>query len=196
MINETVSGISFPEQLKTRTAAAHQRLEELPVSKSILSESVTPQSYAHYLKLMRDVVCETEYRIFPLVKAVITDLDQRTKRKSIEDDIRHAGSDPGPAVKVFQRDDLSQAFALGILYVIEGSTLGGRFIFKNIEKSLGYTADAGASYFAGYGNTTGSMWKNFMAQLTDFETKTGLGDEIIAGAIFGFESIENHFLKE
>lgn len=195
MTNDILSGVSFPEQLKTRTAEAHTRLEELPISKSILSESLDRESYAHYLKLMRDVVAETETRIFPLTTEAISDLESRRKLAHIEADLNHASTELSEPKTVFHKENMSPAFALGVLYVVEGSALGGRFILKNVEKSLGYSAETGASYFAGYGNTTGSMWKHFMNELSQYEATHNAGDEIMAGAVFAFESIEQHFLR-
>lgn len=87
---------------------------------------------------------------------------------------------------------MSVPFAIGIMYVVEGSTLGGRFILKNIQDALGYDETNGASYFAGYGNKTGSHWKKFLKELTDFEKQTNLENEIINGADYGFRIIYEH----
>ena len=50
--------------------------------------------------------------------------------------------------------------ALGFLYVIEGSTLGGQMIVKKLKenKRLG---DANFNYYSGYGPKTGKYWKTF-----------------------------------
>ena len=56
------------------------------------------------------------------------------------------------------------AAAIGSLYVMEGSTLGGRVILGHAGRRLGLT-DAGCSYFRGYGNATGAMWRAFLARL-------------------------------
>jgi heme oxygenase len=40
--------------------------------------------------------------------------------------------------------------AIGALYVLEGSTLGGRFIYRNIESALDLQVNSGASFFYGY----------------------------------------------
>lgn len=55
--------------------------------------------------------------------------------------------------------DASRAW--GSAYVIEGSTLGGRFISRHLATTLGLTPENGASYFAGYGAETGAMWGAF-----------------------------------
>jgi heme oxygenase len=46
--------------------------------------------------------------------------------------------------------------ALGAFYVLEGSTLGGRFLLPEVQARLG---DVPTSFLAGYGDRTGRMWK-------------------------------------
>ena len=60
------------------------------------------------------------------------------------------------------RDDVE---ALGSLYVMEGSTLGGRIILRNVDRCLGNEGRASCSYFNGYGERTGAMWRLFLARL-------------------------------
>jgi len=57
------------------------------------------------------------------------------------------------------------AEAFGSLYVMEGSTLGGRVIERNVDRCLGLDRLSGCSYFAGYGAATGPMWRSFLARL-------------------------------
>jgi heme oxygenase len=56
------------------------------------------------------------------------------------------------------------AEALGSLYVIEGSALGGRVIAPQLKRTLGIDQGRGASYFHGFGGETGAMWANFRTQ--------------------------------
>jgi heme oxygenase len=57
------------------------------------------------------------------------------------------------------------AAVLGGMYVIEGSTLGGAIIAREVERRLGLTAETGCAYFRPYGRDTASMWKSFGAAL-------------------------------
>jgi heme oxygenase len=57
------------------------------------------------------------------------------------------------------------AEALGSLYVMEGSTLGGKLIRGNIQRCLGSMALGGCAYFDGYGTDTGAMWQEFLVHL-------------------------------
>lgn len=54
---------------------------------------------------------------------------------------------------------------LGAMYVIEGSTLGGQYVARHIERVLGLPPAFGDAYFRGYGELTGTMWIEFRAVL-------------------------------
>lgn len=184
---------TFLEQLRAATSVSHKNLENLPVSASILSPRVTREEYANYLNLMHDAVKSTETYIFPKLSAVVTDIENRRKLAAIEADLNVLGYAKEDFEPIFNHENQSKGFALGIFYVMEGSSLGGRFILKNIEQNLGYNEDDGAAYFAGYGNKTGSHWKDFLHCMTQYEAANNCGDEIIAGANFAFDAIHEHF---
>ncbi len=51
---------------------------------------------------------------------------------------------------------------IGVLYTIEGSTLGGQVISRSLMKNFGLTFAQGARFFNGYGEQTLFMWQNFL----------------------------------
>jgi heme oxygenase len=53
------------------------------------------------------------------------------------------------------------AAALGRLYVVEGSALGGRVLLRQITARLGHDAGRGASCFAPHGRQTLPRWRAF-----------------------------------
>ncbi len=55
----------------------------------------------------------------------------------------------------------SPAAAMGSLYVIEGSALGGRVLTPRLLAAHGLTPERGAAYFNGFGAQTGAMWHEF-----------------------------------
>jgi heme oxygenase len=63
---------------------------------------------------------------------------------------------PAPAVT-------SVAEALGFLYVMEGSTLGGRMILKAVAARAGETE--GLGFMDPYGARTGEAWRDFLGVL-------------------------------
>jgi len=192
---DSTPAVDFLDRLKNHTAKSHQKLESLPVSASILSPNMLIADYCHYLSLMYDVHQSTQDIIFPLLADVIPDLEERAKTQLINEDFSFLHYTKNKINPVFRDNDINIPFALGILYVVEGSSLGGRFILKNLEKIPGLDQGYGVSYFTGYGNKTGSYWKTFLNQLTAYEQQNKVQDEIIKGAVYAFDSIYNHFLN-
>lgn len=193
MTFDPVTAVDFHTRLRTETAAAHQNLENLSASRAITAPDITRAAYTHYLNLMADVVHDTESQIHPILGSVIPDIEARKKGGWLQQDFEVLGYHKRHYKSVFNRSaPFSVPFALGILYVVEGSTLGGRFILKNVQAALGFDAENGGSYFAGYGNQSGRFWKVFLDRLTIYESETGSADDIIAGACFAFQSIYEH----
>ncbi|MFD1605570.1 biliverdin-producing heme oxygenase [Flavobacterium artemisiae] len=186
---------NFLNDLKSKTSDSHKKLESLPVSSSILSPEMKIEDYCHYLALMQDVHDDTEAVVFPLVSDIIEDLEERKKSQLLENDLQFLNFKKESYKSVFDNQEMSVPFALGVFYVIEGSTLGGRFILKNVTLNEQLSQGKGVSYFSGYGDKTGSYWKSFLNVLEQYEQRFNCGDEIIKGAVYGFESIYNHFLS-
>lgn len=184
--------LTFLDNLRSKTSASHKNLESLPISKSIVNPKITVEEYALYLSLMHDVVKNLEEDIYPLLSDVIPDLGERKKAQLILNDLNFIKSEKKQNHSPFEATEIKVPFAMGIMYVVEGSTLGGRFIIKNIQESFGFDEENGASYFGGYGNKTGSYWKKFLNALTDFETQNNAEEEIIAGADYAFRAIHKH----
>ena len=77
---------------------------------------------------------------------------------------------------------------LGRMYVMEGSTLGGQYIARHVEETLGLKEGEGNAYFRGYGEATGERWREFRAVLqalpeTEADTVIASAKEMFA--IFG-----------
>ena len=77
--------------------------------------------------------------------------------------------------------------ALGSLYVMEGSTLGGRVILQNVGRCLKLDDRSGCAYFTGYGARTGTMWRLFLTRLN--EAPAADARRIGNGAIETFERL-------
>ena len=194
-MNPTLTAPVFLDRLRFETTPSHTALEALPVSVSIMSPQVSHADYTKYLSLMHDVVKDAEDTIFPIVYSAMPDIDIHPKAQFIETDLQTLGfkkeiNDKPLSSKI---QNCTTAFALGVMYVIEGSSLGGRVILKNITAALGHNADSGATYFAGYGAQTGSHWKIFLGALMAYEHQHNCELEIIKGANFAFDAINLHF---
>lgn len=194
---KTYNKSEFIKALRTKTMPAHKQLEEVPLSARIVSPDVTKSEYAQYLEQMYAVNNDVEKNVYPLLKNVVADVDSRNKAHQIEADLKviGEGSLPADSPITANRSEMSEAFALGVMYVIEGSTLGGRVILKNIQPALQYTEENGATYFGGYGANTGKYWESFMQVLTNYPEDEATEQEVIAGADYAFSAIYNYMAK-
>ncbi|MHA3735655.1 biliverdin-producing heme oxygenase [Pseudomonas sp. Eth.TT006] len=59
----------------------------------------------------------------------------------------------------------SSAACLGVLYVLEGATLGGQILRREIATRLSLDADNGAAFLDVYAAATGRRWRDFIEYL-------------------------------
>lgn len=87
--------------------------------------------------------------------------------------------------------------ALGALYVLEGSTLGGRGITKMLQKNEAAQLDnAAMKFFSGYGAATGTMWTTFLQKLNNYTTDNNEIEEMIEAANQTFLQFKNWLQKQ
>jgi heme oxygenase len=77
--------------------------------------------------------------------------------------------------------------ALGALYVIEGSALGGQILYRQIRESLGLDVRTGASFFYGEGAQTGTSWKRFTLVLDQYVADSDEAAETACQMFAAFE---------
>jgi heme oxygenase len=82
--------------------------------------------------------------------------------------------------------------ALGCMYVLEGSTLGGRIIARKLQQHLAIDADTGAAFFQACGNETGTRWSYFVARLNREPLPS---DDVRAAAFETFDRLERWLLE-
>jgi heme oxygenase (biliverdin-IX-beta and delta-forming) len=150
------------ERLREATADSHQQLEEklFPFIKTINSH----KEYGKLLNAFYGYIFPVQERIAAHIDHnIVPDMDQRRNAALITGDLLTISIKPDHqfAVDLPAIDD--HASAIGALYVLEGSTLGGKIISKTISERLGKTE--GFSFFRGYGAETGPRWKKFTQYL-------------------------------
>jgi heme oxygenase len=81
---------------------------------------------------------------------------------------------------------------VGALYVLEGSTLGGQVITRQLAQSIQVYPGKGASFFHGHGADTAVRWNAFWQTAADVCAQGAL-DEVCASAVHMFEDLERVF---
>lgn len=79
--------------------------------------------------------------------------------------------------------------ALGCLYVVEGSALGGRVLGPAFRTALG---DVPTSFFDSDGRMHPHPWRSVLAALGVFEAAGGSAGEVVSGAQETFRAFGNH----
>ena len=80
--------------------------------------------------------------------------------------------------------------ALGSLYVLEGSTLGGQLIAQHVEAALGLAHGEGSAYFRSYGKTVAERWREFQARLLAMSSP-GADDAMVVAASATFDHLHD-----
>jgi heme oxygenase len=189
---------AFQHQLRKATHTIHQQLENSPISRSLMDEQVILEDYLFYLQCMKDVVKLFDEWILPQIRGILPDADARRKLPAILHDIQTLQEETitlKPVVPLPMPEIPNIARAMGMAYVIEGSTLGGRIILKRVSERLQLNSPECTSFFTGYSEQTGSMWKSFMDALTAYAINQHQQEEIIAGAVECFTMIHSHFMQ-
>ncbi|MDM0120926.1 biliverdin-producing heme oxygenase [Variovorax arabinosiphilus] len=78
------------------------------------------------------------------------------------------------------------AFVWGVSYVLEGSRLGGRVLYRQLAERL---APHPLNYLQGAGEQTGAQWKAFLAQLRDQAFGPAEVRSACDGAVEAFETL-------
>lgn len=81
------------------------------------------------------------------------------------------------------------AHAFGCMYVLEGATLGGQLIARQLG-GLGVTPEAGGAFYTSYGPAVGPMWRSFGASLTAYATTPEREEAMVSTARATFAALE------
>lgn len=176
-------------RLKRETRADHERLE---AALDLTSDRLDRGAYLRCLERLHGFFAPLEAAVAAVGgwQERGVDLHARRRTSMLEADLRALGE--APTVVPRCRDlylPTEPAGAFGALYVLEGSSLGGRVIARHLSETLGIGPESGARFFHGYGERTGEMWRSFRAALTAFVRASGDHERIVAGAVSTFAGL-------
>lgn len=193
--------------LRLATAATHQAVELLPGMVRLTGPDPSPADYRRYLRLMARVYGTLEPSLYAALSAPRAPgagaADQRSPRLAAErisalglrpkfpalcaDLAVHGLAPPAVAPDLLSPPDLNTT--LGGIYVLEGSTLGGRVVARRLRKHLGDPLP-GATFLDFHGDQAAAHWKR-LGLVLDGLAADGLidPDGVIAGACAVFQEV-------
>jgi heme oxygenase len=169
-------------QLRTATAEDHGRAETAMPS---LDELADFDGYAWSLRALHGFFAAWEAPVFGALDTLASELSMADRRKLplLVRDLDVLGIAPALIVCAPPGD---RAFAipraLGAMYVLEGSTLGGQVIQRQCVEPLGMSPDRGGAFYHGYGARTGPRWKAFGEVIEAHVLHHGDSADVIDGA--------------
>jgi heme oxygenase len=174
-------------RLRTETRPYHDALEQNAFNQALTAGNLTAEATAHFLAKLYGflVPYEAVLRQHASEFGPAWELDQRFRAHLILQDLQRPTADPGLPICPAMPPLDTHARLLGAMYVMEGSTLGGQVITRQLAKA----EIPLRRYFAGYGERTGPMWKAFCQLLTEAAPTTD-SDEIVASASRTFQHLE------
>jgi heme oxygenase len=192
----TSTAPSLSRNLRVHTAALHGELEAML---GLPGRIRTQEDYrlllvgflGFYAPLERALAAYAEWEAFGLPLA------ERNKTASLVADLKALGVNPA-AVRLAAAEHLPRlptfAHALGALYVIEGATLGGRVILRDLAARVGPEIDGATGFFGGRGETVGPMWQEFRRALENFaRLRPGDTTNVLEGAEQAFSAMLTWF---
>ena len=176
--------ISIRQTLRAATSDAHERLHRHAGFTAIQNGTIELAQYRAILVRLYGF-----YR--PFEAAVPIPADRSTW---LQEDLAAVSLSGDALAKIprcstFPRFD-TPASQLGALYVVEGSTLGGRALARNLDQLLGFHVMAGRRFFLGRGSQTNAAWTAFLARLTAAGNTPAASAEIVEAAVTTFSIFE------
>lgn len=171
---ETVNGMILTK-LKESTRQQHEQIEK---TMNLLSRLHSVESYVALLGRFYGFYAPLEARLGAVegaeqaYAAIGFDFAKRCKTHQLRADLMALGMSADAIDKLPLCSDLPQVDgmpeAMGCWYVLEGSTLGGQIIRREVSAKLGFVPGNGCSFFSAYGDQLGPMWKSFGAAIEKF----------------------------
>jgi len=183
--------VTLRQELREATRAAHDRLE---LGVDVLQRCASTASYAALLSGFRSIYGPLELALgaSPATRSAVPDWARRHKSGWLDEDLAALG-EPVPSVvaavpRIARAEDV-----IGTLYVMEGATLGGALVVRELERS--FPVPPPHRFFASYGSRRGAMWHAFRGHVDALERRGGDPAAVVAAASATFDAVERACLQ-
>jgi heme oxygenase (biliverdin-IX-beta and delta-forming) len=165
--------MSLLSALRAGTREAHRGLED---ELDVLGRCRSPRTYVPLLQGFRSLYgpLERSLETAPATGRVVPDFAERRKTAWLDDDLAALGARPAADCAVptlTTAEDVA-----GTCYVLEGATLGGALVAREVDDTLP------TRFFASYGGRRGAMWAAFRGHLSALDDRGADADRAVAAA--------------
>ncbi len=197
-----MSGIM--QRLREQTQAQHEALQATPFFAALHDQTLARDSYVAWLRVLHTLHETLEVELSrssdPWVKAVWCDEERRTPW--LERDLAHLAQDtrrdaPGAQLRAILMAQQMRHVALsdaprllGVLYVLEGSALGGQVLKKQLGARFGLREGAGLDYLSGRGADTQAHFRRFSERMDAHVNDVSVMRRVVDAARALFSDLE------
>ena len=178
--------ISF---LSRETAELHRHIESLPIMSQLLDKDLTKTALVRALEALLLAHSPLDNTLRDILPRILPTYRTPPRAPLLISALRDLGQSSFNEGSLQFPPSASLPETLGVLYVLEGSTLGGQMIAKRLEQSSLSLSPQGLSFFL-LGNMTPSPWENFLQHIPESPSSQEFLGEMLRGATRTFQ----HFL--
>ena len=191
------SGEDVPQvlmALRQATRQSHTAVERLT---PFFSPDFDRHAYLRWLDLMHAFYRNVDKAVESASFASLTGWRYKARCKMIVADLAVLASrppeEPADTGGILSRlADLRQTSEIaGMLYVVEGSALGGKVLLRVLDRSAGVTAEAGASFFAPHGHDPSACWAEYVKLLSKLAVIPKREQQVVDGAETTFSVLQD-----
>ena len=158
------------ENLKKRTEKLHREVEADNLAKYILDHTITRSQYANLLLAnfvaYNAIETKAQKNKYLLPTSLMQFADE-AKSTALRTDLKQLGIATNPELLTadFEINSLSQL--IGMIYVSEGSMMGGMLIARHLDKCENLDSQLEHHFFNGKTKDILNRWKSFTAAVND-----------------------------
>lgn len=184
--------MTLQEKLKSNTQNLHNELEQQMFVQHIMQKTLNTEQYKKLLACNYLVHLFYEDEIFNKLTTDIAlniDIEKRKKLTSLMLDLNDAkiNQQSLEQLTINTTEFKNEYAALGAMYVLEGATLGGSVIIKQLRLNRNFDPSFNFNYYGIYGKELITNWQQFLSELNAIPEAHH--DEVIFGAENMFKEI-------
>ncbi len=187
----------FLLHLKQATQSRHEALERNAYPAALMSADLNRERYLDILQRFYGFILPVEEQVYPWLAKLLAPVSRFQRADLLRLDLIALGMSqeniPGLPQITILPEIKSIAAAFGMVYVLEGSKLGGQFISRHVHQVLGLSPAQGLLFFQGHGRETGQYWNEFREAMANFAVHKQEQQNVVAAAAQTFDAF-NYWL--
>lgn len=193
-----VDDVPACKRLKEATLVRHQQLHQTPLLAALEREDLDLDGYIRVMQVFHDFYAEFDQPIvdaLPSLGGLTDPLDYTPRAPMFASDLQAMGvvpSGPRPAAPTPVRI-IGPSRLAGVLYVVEGSMLGGAALNRCARRILQADDVKGRFYWQWCRDNAGSRWHAVRRAVEDIWLKDGRGADMIEAAAEVFDVLLARF---